>query len=210
MGFILFGLTGGIASGKSTVARHGASRGLPVVDADQIAREVVAPGSEGLAAVVGAFGDGVLAPDGSLDRAKVAALVFADADARRALETLLHPRIGVATVRTAHALAEAGHPLACYEAALLVESGQADLFRPLVVVVAPESSQVERSMARDAAAEDEVRRRIASQLPMRDKIAAADWVIDNGGDPDALAHRADQVLRAIAKHEGVDPARYGV
>lgn len=193
----LFGLTGGLASGKSTVAARFRARGLPVIDADQLAREVVAPGSEGLAAVVAAFGDGVLDARGALDRAKLAGLVFGDPDARRRLNQILHPRIGALTAERANELAEQGERFACYEAALLVENGLADAFRPLVVVAAPEDVQVARAMARDAATEAEVRARLAAQLPLAEKIRAADFVIENMGDRAATEARADEVLDAI-------------
>src|SRR5438034_8498962 len=109
----LFGLTGGLASGKSAVAARFGARGLPVIDADQLAREVVAPGTEGLAAVIAAFGSGVLRRDGSLDRAKLADIVFAEPEQRRKLNALLHPRIGALTGARAAELEAAGEDLAC-------------------------------------------------------------------------------------------------
>src|SRR5580658_10202629 len=127
----VFGLTGGIASGKSTVAARFAARGVPVLDADAFAREVVAIGTEGLAEVVAAFGAGVLFPDGSLDRKALAAIVFADETSRRRLQAITHPRIAALTATRTAELA-GREPLACYEAALLVENGLADAFRPLV------------------------------------------------------------------------------
>jgi dephospho-CoA kinase len=197
VGLLLFGLTGGLASGKSTVAARFRARGLPVIDADALAREVVAPGSEGLAEVVRAFGPEVLLPDGALDRARVAALVFPDPARRRVLNAILHPRIGALTAARAAALEAGGEPLACYEAALLVENGLADAFRPLVVVAVSEDIQIARAMARDHATEAEARARVAAQHPLADKIAAADFVIDNSGTRDETERRADEVLEAI-------------
>lgn len=197
MAFTLFGLTGGLASGKSTVAARFRHHGVPVIDADQLAREVVAPGSEGLAAVVAAFGDGVLAADGSLDRARMAALAFGDAAHRATLNAILHPRIGALTAERAAALAAAGEPLACYEAALLVENGLADAFRPLVVVALPESVQVSRAVARDGGTEEQARARIAAQLPLAKKVSLADFVIDSSGSREATEAQADDVLTAI-------------
>jgi dephospho-CoA kinase len=197
MAFTLFGLTGGLASGKSTVAARFRHRGVPVIDADLLAREVVAPGSDGLAAVVAAFGDDVLAADGSLDRARMAAMVFGDAARRATLNGILHPRIGALTAERAAALAAAGEPLACYEAALLVENGLADAFRPLVVVALPESVQVSRAVARDGGTEEQARARIAAQLPLATKVALADFVIDSSGDRAATEAQADDVLAAI-------------
>jgi dephospho-CoA kinase len=193
----VFGLTGGLASGKSTVAARFRARGLPVIDADQIAREVVEPGTEGLARVVEAFGEGVLSPDGSLDRARLGELVFAAPEKRRALNAILHPRIGALSAQRIAALDAAGEKLACYEAALLVENGLSDAFRPLVVVAVPPDVQLARATARDASTEEQARARVAAQLPLATKIAAADYVIDNAGDPETTARRADEVLDAI-------------
>jgi dephospho-CoA kinase len=197
MSFTLFGLTGGLASGKSTVAARFRHRGVPVIDADQLAREVVAPGSDGLAAVVAAFGDDVLAADGTLDRARMAALVFGDAARRATLNAILHPRIGTLTAERAAALAAAGESLACYEAALLVENGLADAFRPLVVVALPESVQVSRAVSRDGGTQEQARARIAAQLPLASKVALADFVIDSSGDRAATEAQADDVVAAI-------------
>jgi dephospho-CoA kinase len=199
MAILLFGLTGGLASGKSTVGARFRSRGVPVIDADQLAREVVAPGSVGLAEVVDAFGEDILLPDGSLDRGKLGARVFADPASRRKLNGLLHPRIGELTASRAQALSAAGERLACYEAALLVENGLADAFRPLVVVAVPEAVQVARAMARDGCTEAEARARLLAQKPLADKIAAADYVIHNAGSLEETERQADEVLSAIRK-----------
>ncbi len=193
----LFGLTGGLASGKSTVAARLRALGVPVIDADQLAREVVAVGTPGLAAVVTAFGPSVLLPDGSLDRARVAALVFSDAEQRRRLNGIVHPLIGAASAARVAELSAQGEPIACYEAALLVENGLVEAFRPLVVVAVPEDVQVARAMARDAATEEQARARIAAQLPLARKVAAADYVIDNSGAREETERRTDEVLAAI-------------
>lgn len=209
-GVHLFGLTGGIASGKSAVAAIFAKRGVPVIDADALAREAVAKGSEGLAEVVRAFGEDVLLPDGSLDRKRVAALVFADEAKRKILNGIVHPRVTALTMARAAALADAGEPLACYEAALIVENGGADAFRPLVVVAAPEDVQVARARVRDGATEEEARARIRAQMPLSEKVAVADFVIENTGSLAELEKKTDAVLRAICERVGVDPGRYGV
>jgi dephospho-CoA kinase len=195
----MFGLTGGLASGKSTVAARFRALGVPVIDADQLAREVVAPGSPGLAAVVEAFGPGVLLADGSMDRAAVAAIVFGDAEKRRRLNGIVHPRVGAASAEKVAALEAAGVQLGCYEAPLLVENGIADAFRPLVVVAAPEAVQVARAMVRDACTEEQARARLAAQLPLAAKVAAADYVIDNAGTREETERRADEVLGEIRK-----------
>ena len=202
MALRVFGLTGGLASGKSTVAARFRARGVPVIDADQIAREVVEPGSEGLARVVEAFGEGVLAPDGSLDRGRLADLVFAAPERRRVLNSILHPRIGARSAERIAALDAAGETLACYEAALLVENHLSDAFRPLVVVAVPPDVQLARAVARDGSTAEQAGARIAAQLPLATKIAAADYVIDNAGDPAAAERRADEVLEAIRARAG--------
>jgi dephospho-CoA kinase len=208
VGFVLFGLTGGLASGKSSVAARWKSRGLSIIDADVMAREIVAPGTSGLAEIVAAFGPQVLLPDGSLDRKKVGAIVFADAEARKKLELITHPRIAAAMMNRAGDLEAADEPLGCYEAPLLVERGFADLCRPLVVVATDEPTQIARAKARDDLSEEEVRARLAAQLPLAAKVAAADYVIDNSSTLEALIRKADDVLDAICEKAGVDPARY--
>ena len=193
----LFGLTGGIASGKSTVAARFRARGVPVIDADQIARDIVKPGTPALAELAVAFGSTILSPSGELDRKALASIVFATPSARATLNAITHPRIGAAPAAEIARLASEGANVACYEAALLVENGVADAFRPLVLVVASESLQIARAMSRDGATEDEVRARIAAQMPLAEKRAAADFTIENEGDLASLEARADDVLDAV-------------
>ena len=202
MAIRLFGLTGGVASGKSTVAARFRERGLPVIDADALAREVVAPGSEGLQAVVAAFGPLVLASDGTLDRQRLGRIVFNDPAERARINAILHPRIRDATMARAAELDAQGVRLACYEAALLVENGLADAFRPLVVVAAPRALQRRRIQERDGLSESEADARIGAQLPLEDKIAVADHVIDNTGSLDDVVAAADRVLDAIVEQYG--------
>jgi dephospho-CoA kinase len=204
----LFGLTGGIASGKSTVAARFRARGVPVIDADALAREVVAPGTPGLRAVVEAFGTGVLGPDGALDRKAVARIVFSDAAARRRLEGITHPLISRLSMERAAALAARGEPLICYEAALIVENGLADAFRPLVVVACAEDVQVARIRSRDGASAEDALARIRAQKPLTEKIAVADLVIDTSGTLEEGARRADEALAAVCAKVGVDLGRY--
>jgi dephospho-CoA kinase len=194
---ILFGLTGGIASGKSTVAKILARRGIPIIDADVVAREVVMPGTDGYAAVVAAFGESILQTDGAIDRKALGARVFADADARKKLNAIIHPRIGARSVERAAEIAATGAPVACYEAALLVENGLADAFRPLVVVAVPLPVQVERLMARDGLSQADALARIQAQFPLAEKVAMADYVIDNDGTLADVEARTDGVLSAI-------------
>lgn len=204
---LLFGLTGGIASGKSTVAARFRERGVPVIDADQVARDVVAPGSDGLAAVTAAFGEAVLDPSGALDRKKLAAIAFADEAARKKLNGILHPRIGMRTAELSAELAAAGHAVACYEAALLIENRVADAFRPLVVVAAPEATQIQRAVARDAMTPAEAEARVRAQLPLAEKRKVADHVIENDGDLSRLIARADEVLDAVLRAAPGAPGR---
>ncbi len=204
----VFGLTGGIGSGKSAVAAHWRARGLPVVDADELAREAVAPGSEGLAALVAEFGPEILDAQGRLARKRLAGLVFEDEARRARLNAITHPRVRALSVQRFLELAQRGEPLACYEVPLLVESGLTEALRPLVVVAAGVEQQIQRAMARDGAAEAEIRARIAAQLPLADKIAVADHVIYNDGTRQQLHAAADTVLLAICERLGLDVARY--
>jgi dephospho-CoA kinase len=207
MAFVLFGLTGGLACGKSSVATRWRSRGLPIVDADELAREVLEQPDGAAGEIAVAFGADVVGADGRLDRQTLAARAFADPALRGRLEAITHPRIAEACRARAEQLARQGHPLACYEAALLVESARADAFRPLVVVTAPPGEQLARAAGRGMPP-DEASARIRAQAPTEQKAALADWVIANDGSLQALRVRADQVLDAICVSVGVDPGRY--
>jgi dephospho-CoA kinase len=181
------GLTGGIASGKSTVARMFESLGAGLVDTDVIAREVVAEGQPGLASVRAEFGPTVLASDGSLDRRAMRRLVFSDPGARSQLEALLHPLIRAETLRQLAAL-EA--PYAIIAVPLLVESGFDALVDRVLVVDCPEEIQRSRLEARDNIGSAEAEAMMRAQIPRDARLAAADDVIDNGRD---LAHSLSQV-----------------
>jgi len=200
------GITGGIASGKSSVARVLAGLGVAVIDADQIAREVVAPGSEGLAEVVAAFGSDVLAADGSLDRERMAARVFGDDEARKRLEAIIHPRIGQ---RSAERIA-AGHagptPYVLYEAPLLVEVGSHRGLDALIVVAASEATQLARAQSRDGLSKDQAQKRIAAQLPLARKVEVADHVIHNDGSLSELEAQTRALHAAILKRFGLPNA----
>ncbi len=204
----LFGLTGGIASGKSAVAARFRERGVPVVDADALSREVPVPGSEALELIVKEFGREVLAPDGTLDRKKLSEIAFPDPDKLRKLNAIMHPRIAMLGAQRAAEHAARGEPLVCYEAALLVENGLADAFRPLVVVSAPPELQLARTVARDAHSESHARERIAAQLPLSEKVRVADVVIENDGSLEQLREKADGALDEVCRLTHVDPARY--
>jgi len=206
----VFGLTGGIGSGKSSVGRHFASRGLPVIDADVLAREAVAPGSPALNELVAEFGEAILDQGGALDRKALAAQVFGNETARQRLNQITHPRVRQLSVERFQSLDAAGEPLACYEVPLLFESGLADAMRPVVVVSVPRELQLSRSMARDSATREEIQARIDSQLPLAEKEQRADHVIDNSGELSDTLSRADQALRAICVALSIDPARYSL
>jgi dephospho-CoA kinase len=203
----VFGLTGGLGSGKSSVAAHYRRRGLPVIDADALARAVVEPGSPALGEITREFGADLLR-DGALDREKLAQLVFADSEARLRLEAVTHPRIQARRDELLRELEAAGEPLVCYEVPLLFEKGLDAGLRPIVVVSVPEPLQIERAQRRDQATEAMVRARLGAQLPLAEKAARADHVIDNAGPLAATLAAADEVLRRICAELAVDPARY--
>ena len=190
------GLTGGIASGKSTVARAFAGLGVPVIDADQLAREVVAPGSEALREIVETFGSDVLLGDGSLDRKALAARVFPDEGLRRRLNAITHPRIGRLSAERI-ASADPSAPYVLYEAPLLVENGLHRTMRALVVVALDPELQVVRARQRDQMSELEATARIAAQAPLEQKLAVADYVIDNRGELSGLQERVAEVHRDL-------------
>lgn len=173
------GLTGGIGAGKSSVARLLAERGAVVLDADLAARAVVEPGTEGLAEVVEAFGPGVLAADGTLDRARLASVVFADEARRAELNAIVHPRVR-AWMAERVAAAPAGS-VVVQDIPLLVESGLAARFHFIVVVDADDATRLDRLVADRGMSLEDARARIAAQAPREQRNAAADLVIDNSG-----------------------------
>lgn len=199
----VIGLTGGIASGKSVAARVLAGLGIGIVDADRIAREVVAPGSDGLAAVVAAFGSEVLTAEGALDREKVAARVFREPDARKILQAITHPRIAVRSAELLAELAATDSPYVVYDAPLLVEVGAHKGLDALIVIAAERSTQIARAVARDGMAADEAERRIAAQLPLADKVAVADYVVHNDGTLEALKAAVLDTHRRILQRFGL-------
>jgi dephospho-CoA kinase len=199
----VFGLTGGFATGKSTVVARVRARGVPGVEAEELAREVVEPGSDGLARVVEAFGTEMLGAARALDRRRLAKRVITDPSARERLESLLHPLIRALQKTRMAEIAARGEALACYEAPLLVEVGLASELRPLVVVVADEATQIERAKQRDGLDEKAARARIAAQMPLAEKRALADYVIENEGSLEELVAETDRVLDAICERLGI-------
>jgi dephospho-CoA kinase len=195
--FLLVGLTGGIATGKSSVAEILKSLGCVVLDADTLAREVVEPGRPALEAIAREFGREVLRADGTLDRKRLGAVVFAQPERRRRLEAITHPAIRERFVaRLAELEAQGFAGLVVWDAPVMIESGGHRQMDRLVVVVTDAATQRERAIARDGDRAD-VERRIASQMPLGDKARLADYVIDNSGDRAATEARTREVHRAL-------------
>lgn len=193
------GLTGGIASGKSEALRRFAELGAVAIDHDVLAREVVAPGTVGLDAVVAEFGEQVLRPDGELDRPALGRIVFADDDARERLNAIVHPEVRrVAAEREAKAAATAPDVVVVHDIPLLVEVGQADRFHVLVVVDAPADLRLRRLVEGRGMSEDEARGRIAAQVDDDVRRAAADVVLDGTGTPEQLREQVDALWERIA------------
>ena len=208
VGVLIIGLTGGIASGKSTAAAMLRELGAPIVDADLLARQVVEPGTPALAAIAARFGPGVIGGDGRLDRKRLGERVFADPTARAALNSITHPRIAEASRAELAQLRAAGHPVAIYEAALLIENKIHLGVDGLIVVAVPEEVQIERLRRRDELDRDAAALRLSAQLPLADKIAVADWVIDNAGSLDETRRQVQEVWRDIAaRAQSRQPAR---
>lgn len=202
----IVGLTGGIACGKSFVASVLARLGVPVVDADRVARDVVAPGTPGLAEVVAVFGPDVVGDDGGLDRKKMAARVFAAPAERKRLEAILHPLISMESTRRL-ASVPAHAPYAVYDAALLVENGIHRMLPALIVVTAPPDVQRDRLMARDGIDAEAAQSRISAQMPLEEKVAVATHVIDNGADRERTEARTRAVHEALVERFRAEGAR---
>lgn len=189
------GLTGGVASGKSTVAGILRDLGCVVVDADAVAREVVAPGTPGLAEVAEAFGPDVLAEDGSLDRPALGAIVFADESARRRLEAIVHPLVAR---RSAELAAQAGpEDVVVHDIPLLAETDGADRFEHVIVVDVAPQTQVDRMVGDRGWAEDDARSRMAAQASREERLAIATHVVVNDGSLDDLRRRVTEVLAEL-------------
>ena len=187
----LIGLTGGIASGKSTIASRLASRGAVIVDADLIAREVVEPGRPALAAIAERFGDGVIAADGSLDRPALGAIVFGDTEALQALNGITHPAVMAESTARFRAAGEADpDAIVVYDVPLLVESANEYRFDRVVVAHADADTRIRRLVELRGMDRAEAERRIRSQASDEERLAVADVVIDTGG---TLAHTLEQV-----------------
>lgn len=196
---MILGITGNIASGKSTVAAEFVRRGATLVDADQLAREIVAPDSPVLHQLVERFGTGILLQNGELNRERLGQIIFADSSAREDLNRITHPAIARLAVERLQRLKTSPNcPLIIYEAPLLFEAGAEDrVDQVLVVKIAPEV-QLNRLMSRDGLDEAAARTRIAAQMLQQDKLARADLVIDNSGTREETLRQVDTIWRKLA------------
>jgi dephospho-CoA kinase len=193
----IFGITGGIGSGKSTVSGLLTEAGVPVVDADRLARLSVAPGGPGLSQVVREFGPSVLGTDGEMDRKRMGQMAFSSVEVRAKLNAILHPMI-TDLARAAFAKLESdGVELAAYDCPLLFESGLQARYRPTVVVFVSPEEQVRRVMARNGLSEADAVARVASQMPLSEKARMADFVVDNSGTREELASRVMDLMRSV-------------
>jgi dephospho-CoA kinase len=199
----LIGLTGGIASGKTAVARRLAEHGAIHIDADQLARDVVEPGTEGLAAIVTRFGDGILQADGSLNRPALGAIVFSDEQARLDLNAITHPAVGkLGKALMAEAEEKNPHAIVVYDVPLLIEARkQPDYydFDLVVVVEADAETRIRRMVSLRAMNEDDARRRVASQSSDAERRAIADVIIDSNGSLDDTIRQADALWETVSR-----------
>ena len=196
----IIGLTGGIASGKSTVRGMLEALGAPVEDADAIYHALIQPW-EGkpspLAARIGEAFPEALNPTGSIDRKSLGERVFADTEARQRLEAITHPAVAEETARRMHQLAGRGHQVAIYDVPLLFERGLDKTLSGVIVVWVPQAVQLQRLMARDGLSENEAHQRIDAQMPLADKKTRADWVVDNSGTPEQTRAQVERIWREV-------------
>jgi dephospho-CoA kinase len=201
---MILGVTGGIASGKSTVTKIFRSLGAAVVSADELAREAVRPGGETLRLLVERFGAGILLPDGTLDRKTLAARIFADPRQREDLNRITHPAVAALSVERLAQLVARGEPLIVYEAPLLFEAGAERRVDAVLVVRIDPLLQLQRLMERDGIDEKEARDRIAAQMPQEEKVARADYVIDNSGSPEETEAQVRNLFRRLMHSRSPD------
>ncbi|WP_410538984.1 dephospho-CoA kinase [Streptomyces sp. KL2] len=194
------GLTGGIGAGKSEVSRLLGEYGAVIVDADRIAREVVEPGTEGLAAVVAEFGEEVLAPDGTLDRPRLGSIVFGDPERLKALNAIVHPLVGARSAELQRAAGE--DAVVVHDVPLLTENGLAPLYDLVVVVDASPATQLDRLVRLRGMDEEDARGRMAAQATREQRLAVADIVIDNDGPLEKLEPQVAEVWRRLGERAG--------
>ncbi len=195
----IYGLTGGIASGKSTVGAMFVKQGIPLIDADLIARDIVKQGSTALKHMVETFGDHVLTADGQLDRKSMGDLVFTDKSARDKLNAITHPKIIMECQRQITQLQH--HPAILYEAALIIENNMTHWLTAIIVVATPRHIQKERLMNRNTLTAQEADNRLDSQLPLKDKIERADYVIDNSKSLQNTEQQVLEIIKTITHQE---------
>ncbi|MGN6720797.1 MAG: dephospho-CoA kinase [Candidatus Binatia bacterium] len=193
----LVGLTGGIASGKSTVAKILQSLGAAIVNADDLAREVVEPGREVWQEIVASFGAGVLQSDQNLDRQKLRTLIFNQPEARKRLESIIHPRVRALAEERIRQYAAAGYPVVIYEVPLLFEGNLQEWLRPVILVACDVETQTVRLQKRDHLTAADAEKHIAAQMSLNDKRRLADYVIENNGSLEDLERQTRQILEQL-------------
>lgn len=198
----VYGLTGGIGAGKSTVCRMLRDLGVTVLAGDDIGRQVVEPGTPGLAAIIAAFGAEVLENSGALDRRKLGALVFGDAAKRRQLEAIMHPLVKAHSQARFAELTAAGVPIIVYESALLFETQRHHEMHGTILVVASEAQRVARVQQRDQSSAEAVRARMQAQMDDAAKRQLAQYVLDNNGDLDDLQHQVQALVLTLRQAHG--------
>jgi dephospho-CoA kinase len=197
----VYGLTGGIGSGKTEAAKRFAWNGIPVIDADKVGHELIEPGGEAVPAVVAAFGDQVLT-GGRINRGKLGTLVFSDRQALARLNAILHPLIRREIDKRCRAMAQAGHIIAILEAALLAEEGRPEFeLDGLIVVTCSEATRLRRVVAARGLTPEQAGQRIQAQMPPEKKVAWADWVIENEGTLGDLHTKVDKIVRELKHHD---------
>lgn len=197
--FVIVGLTGGIASGKSTVANMLADLGARIIDADVIARKIVEPGEPAWKDIRETFGEEVFHDDDTLNREALGEVVFGDPEARKKLETITHPRIGQRMMERAQQIRSEGHDWVIYDAALIVENGIHEWLDSLIVVAADRDVQVKRVIERDKMSRDQAVQRLDAQMPLEEKVAVADYVIDNNGTLGQTREQVEQIYQQIGR-----------
>ncbi|KAF7301076.1 CoaE-domain-containing protein [Mycena indigotica] len=199
---LVVGLTGGIATGKSSVSNLLKAKGIPLIDADVLARQVVAPGTTGLRKIVAFFGKEILLPDGSLDRKKLGSIIFNDEAKRRKLNSIVHPAVRRAMLWAVVNNWLSGRRFCVLDVPLLIESGLWRFYGKIVVVFCSPEVQLERLMKRDNSSAEDASARLNSQLPITDKILYADHVVDNSGSPEDLEGHVNELVRVLKRDSG--------
>ena len=197
----VYGLTGGIGAGKSTVANIFQESGIPVVLADEVGRQVASKGSDGLAEIVRHFGANVLDSTGELDRRQLGTLIFNNPARRRELESILHPRVLDHSRELFNKLQKAGNQIVVYESALLFETQRHTEMRGVILVTAPEEQRIARVRTRDGSVEEEVRKRIRAQMDEEEKRNLADYIVDNSGDIQTLRSDVNSLISQLRQQE---------